>query len=318
MPLWATITFGILAALIISDMGSKILTYGPMPILCAAAPFVFLIVASYWIGGRGLSWHGLLFAGLWGGLVAVTGAGMINMLVDAAAMTVITASEGMTWPAVIIAAPIVEEILKTQPVRRFANSETKSTHTIIAYVWMSAAAFAFVENIGYFAETLDGNYTSSFKEIVILRSLLSIFAHVSFSTPAAVGALAGGRKKWIGLSLSIALHAAWNGMALSGVPLMTWYLTGAVPIFVVVLSYIVWQRIKGERHVINATFKAGVIPGVTEPVSGMPQKLQVGQKISFREWESSAIRVVNDGWTLENLNRASLKRREFIESLKRN
>jgi RsiW-degrading membrane proteinase PrsW (M82 family) len=221
----------------------------------------------------------------------------------------------MTWPAVIIAAPIFEEVLKTQPVRRFAKRETKQKHTMIAYVWMSAAGFAFIENIGYFTESLNGEYSVGFGEIVVLRSLLSLFAHVSFSTPAAIGAVTGGWRRWFGLAISVALHASWNGMALSDVPLLNWYVTGALPIFTVILSVVCWQRIKGERRVSDMIFNAGVVPGVTEPIAREPLVLNRRQKRAKREWQSASIRVLDAGWTLENLQRASAKRRAFAYSL---
>jgi RsiW-degrading membrane proteinase PrsW (M82 family) len=314
-PVWAVVTFSILAAIILADLGSKTLSYGPMPLIAAVGPLVVLLAAGWWIGGRGLNYAAASYCLLWGGLVAVTGAGVLNSIVDALVSSFITPVDGMTWPAVIIAAPIFEEVLKTQPVRRFAKRETKQKHTMIAYVWMSAAGFAFIENIGYFTESLNGEYSVGFGEIVVLRSLLSLFAHVSFSTPAAIGAAAGGWRRWFGLAISVALHASWNGMALSDVPLLNWYVTGALPVFAVILSVVCWQRIKGERRVSDMIFNAGVVPGVTEPIAREPMVLNRKQKRAKREWQSASIRVLDAGWTLENLQRASAKRRAFAYSL---
>ena len=314
-PVWAVVTFSILASIILADLGSKTLSYGPLPLLAAFGPLVVLLMISWWIGGKGLNYSGASYCLLWGVLVAVTGAGVLNSIVDAGASIFITPVDGMTWPAVIIAAPIFEEVLKTQPARRFAKRETRQRHTMISYVWMSAAGFAFIENIGYFTESLNGEYSVGFGEIVVLRSLLSLFAHVSFSTPAAIGAAIGGWRRWFGLAVSIALHASWNGMALSGVSLLSWYVLGAVPVFVVILSVVCWQRIKGERRVSDMVFNAGVILGVTEPVVKEPRVLNRRQKRAKREWQSAYIRVLDVGWTLENLQRASAKRRAFAYSL---
>jgi RsiW-degrading membrane proteinase PrsW (M82 family) len=305
----------VLAAVVIADAGSKTLSYGPAPLLSAIGPFFVVALAAFWLGGRGVSESGFAYCAMWGGLVAILAAGILNTLVDRLASYAVEPVDGMTWPAVILAAPIFEEFFKTQPLRGRIKRDTKMVHTAIAYVWVSAAGFALVENMGYFTEALDGAYNTGFGEMVLLRSGLSMFAHSAFSTPAAIGAVYGKKARWIGLAISIVLHGTWNGMALSGVPLLTWYLIGAVPVFIVVMGVALWYRVRGERKTTLLLNESGYVPGVTEVVPGAETKLSWRQRRAHREWQSSVVRVLDGAWDLESLHRTSLKRREFAATL---
>lgn len=155
-PRWATVLFGVLASLVLADCASKTLSHGPALFLSALLPFAVVAAAAVWLGGRGLGESGFVYCALWGGLVAISVAGVLNSVTDWLASYFVEPVEGMTWPAVVLAAPIFEEFFKTQPLSKVIRRDTKMVHTAVSYVWASAAGFAFVENIGYFAGSLEG------------------------------------------------------------------------------------------------------------------------------------------------------------------
>lgn len=107
----------------------------------------------------------------------------------------------------------------------------------------------------------------------------------------------------MGLTVSVILHGLWNGMAISGVPLLNWYLIGAVPVFLLVGTICLRYRFKGERRVTQLMSESGYIPGVTEAVPGDGGRLSWRQRRARREWQSSVVRVLDGSWDIDSLYR---------------
>jgi RsiW-degrading membrane proteinase PrsW (M82 family) len=146
--------------------------------------------------------HAFLFGALVAGLIA----GIIN--------TVVLLTAG-TLPALVISAPVCEEVLKGFGV--YWVTRRTGLRTVldgVIYAGLVAAGFALAENVEYFtAAATDGTLPATF----LARGLLTPFAHPLFTlwTGLSIG-LASSRQRhssilrWAGLPVAITLHAMWN------------------------------------------------------------------------------------------------------------
>ena len=162
----------------------------------------------------------LVAAFVWGGGVATFLSSLLNGVVGSALGSAIAPSmHPESWPPVF-GAPVVEEFWKGLGVliifllrRRHFNGPVDG----IVYASVIAAAFAFVENIQYFAYSGEG-LTLTF----ILRGLASPFGHLIYTACIGVALGLASRSKskvawvWmlpIGYVGAMLLHMAWNGFA---------------------------------------------------------------------------------------------------------
>lgn len=162
----------------------------------------------------------LVAAFLWGGGVATFMSSLMNAAIGTALGSAI--APGMTpenMPAVF-GAPVVEEFWKGLGIllifllrRRQFNGPVDG----IVYASVIAAAFAFVENIQYFAFS-EGALGLTF----VLRGLVSPFGHLIYTAciGIALGLASRSKNKWawlwmmpIGYLGAMLLHGAWNGFA---------------------------------------------------------------------------------------------------------
>ncbi|MFB9876919.1 PrsW family intramembrane metalloprotease [Planobispora siamensis] len=167
----------------------------------------------------------LIFAFGWGAGVAVLVAGVINSLnllyigqaaaIDYADARNLTATFG---------APVVEETMKglvLLGLLRFRRAELDGPTDGVIYASMVGLGFAMSENVSYYVAALDEMGAQGLAVTVVLRGILSPFAHPLFTSmigvavayaaqrhgPGRVGVIAAG---WIGAML---LHGIWNGLA---------------------------------------------------------------------------------------------------------
>lgn len=163
------------------------------------------------------------FAFLWGAGMSVA----VTLLLGPGVITLLSAALSTTTADVVgpvIQAPLVEEFAKGLAVLILAftrRSQFDGPVDGIVYAWLTAAGFAFTENILYFGSAvMDGGIGAGLGGIFVVRGLLSPFAHVMFT--AALGfsigyALRCGRTPWVlpafilGLIPAIAGHMLWNG-----------------------------------------------------------------------------------------------------------
>ncbi|GAA3152122.1 PrsW family intramembrane metalloprotease [Planomonospora alba] len=167
----------------------------------------------------------LAFAFGWGAGVAVLVAGVVNSLnliyLGQAAMLGQTDARNL---AATFGAPVVEETMKglvLLGLLRFRRAELDGPTDGIIYASMVGLGFAMSENVSYYVAALDEMGARGLAVTVVLRGVLSPFAHPLFTSmigvavayaaqrnrPGQVGIIAAG---WAGAML---LHGIWNGLA---------------------------------------------------------------------------------------------------------
>ncbi|MDR7301687.1 PrsW family intramembrane metalloprotease [Haloactinomyces albus] len=187
--------------------------------------------------------------------------------------------DAKTFFALVVTAPLVEEAAKALFVvalwfRR--RSEFNGAVDGIVYAALTAAGFAFIENIFYFGKAFAqagvGSIGGGVIAVFIMRGILAPFSHPLFGSMVGIGIglaagtrLRGMRLVWpvLGYLLAVVLHAAWNGATLlGGVGFLNIYFLIMVPIFVGTGWLVIWQRKREQRIVaqqLPALHRAGLI-----------------------------------------------------------
>jgi RsiW-degrading membrane proteinase PrsW (M82 family) len=199
-----------------------------------------------------------VFAFLWGAVVAVVGAFLLNtfglkLLVEA------RWTNPLETGAVYLA-PITEETLKglgILAIYLFRRREFDGIIDGIVYAGLIGAGFAFSENILYLGQAYtvygDEGLTSTF----IVRCLMGPFGHPLFTSMTGIGigiavstrdpavrvlAVLGG---WV---CAVVLHGLWNLSALAGMDgFVEAYITYQVPLFLAFVGFLVWLRRREGR-----------------------------------------------------------------------
>ncbi|MFI6297498.1 PrsW family intramembrane metalloprotease [Nonomuraea sp. NPDC050790] len=202
----------------------------------------------------------LVFAFAWGAGVAVLVAGVVNSLnlhyiADAANLT----PDNARSVAATFGAPVVEETMKglvLLGLLRFRRAELDGPTDGIIYASMVGLGFAMSENVSYYVAALTERGVEGLAVTVVLRGILSPFAHPLFTSMIGVAVAYAAQRSgsvrvgyilagWIGAML---LHGLWNGMAsYGGFPgLMIAYL-----ILLLVLLVMIGIVIKDRRRIVG-------------------------------------------------------------------
>lgn len=239
-------------------------------VVAAVVPVLIVVAAFLWID----RWEPepaklLLLTFAWGACVATLTALLVNDTAAAVGDLLLGEGHGGKVSA-LVSAPLVEEAAKAVPVvalmwRR--SHEFDGVVDGIVYAGLSAAGFAFVENVYYFGRAFvehgfgDGT-TAGVLAAFILRGVLSPFAHPLFTVLIGIGvglvvrSRSSGAKIAVPLAAYVAavlLHALWNASAtLGGAEVfLNIYFLIMVPIFTAVVLIMMWQR-RREQHIIAA------------------------------------------------------------------
>ncbi|MCP2257917.1 Membrane proteinase PrsW, cleaves anti-sigma factor RsiW, M82 family [Streptoalloteichus tenebrarius] len=217
----------------------------------------------------------MLLAFLWGACVATITSLLLNDSAQVLADAVLGADGGDTVKAVV-AAPFVEEATKGVFVVALLwkwRQEFDGLVDGVVYAGLTAAGFAFTENIFYFGRAFSeggfGGMSQGVVAVFVLRGVLAPFAHPLFTvmTGLGVGVAAAARSRsarWLapllGYLLAVVLHALWNGSATlgSGAVFINFYFLVMVPIFGGTAALVVWQRRREQRIL------AAQLPGFAE------------------------------------------------------
>jgi RsiW-degrading membrane proteinase PrsW (M82 family) len=217
----------------------------------AAIP-VFPVVAAFgWLDRYEAEPASLLaFAFAWGAGVASLGALVINT----ASLQALRDGGGDPSTTVLVVAPLTEEALKGAAVLLVLLSRRREFDGIVdglVYAGLAGIGFAFVENVLY----LGRGFASGGGELVtvfVVRCVVSPFAHPLFTaaTGLGLGLAARSRSPGIrigaplaGFAVAVALHAAWNLSALSGLSgFFGLYVLVQVPIFACFVALAVLAR----------------------------------------------------------------------------
>ncbi|MCG5215048.1 PrsW family intramembrane metalloprotease [Streptosporangium sp. KLBMP 9127] len=168
----------------------------------------------------------LIFAFAWGAGIAVLVAGVINsfglLYIEQAADLHFDDARSI---AATFGAPVVEETMKglvLLGLLRFRRQELDGPTDGIIYASMVGLGFAMSENVSYYVAAQDGPLgVQGLAVTVVLRGVLSPFAHPLFTSMIGVAVAVAARRQgpgrvgivvagWIGAML---LHGLWNGLA---------------------------------------------------------------------------------------------------------
>jgi RsiW-degrading membrane proteinase PrsW (M82 family) len=176
---------------------------------------------------------------LWGGGISVLVASVANEFTDA--------SFGTT-AALVISAPVAEEIMKTLGILGAAKrNQIDSPLDGVVYAGYVGLGFAMVENIIYFSQAIADDDLGL---VFVMRGLFSPFAHPFFTlwVGLAIGtAVRKGRSRRFaamrGLLLAMALHASWNASGVNG--FFAFLLLGHIVFFLIVVRRL--RRMRREE-----------------------------------------------------------------------
>jgi RsiW-degrading membrane proteinase PrsW (M82 family) len=212
----------------------------PSAFLIALIPLAYTIPAFIWLDRlepepRAMRWN----AFLWGGGISVLVASVANEYTDA--------SFGTT-AALVISAPVAEEIMKTLGILGAAKrNQIDSPLDGVVYAGYVGLGFAMVENIIYFSQAI---IDDDLGLVFVMRGLFSPFAHPFFTlwVGLAIGAaVQKGRSRRFaamrGLLIAMALHASWNASGVNGY--FALLLLGHIVLFVIVVRRL--RRMRREE-----------------------------------------------------------------------
>lgn len=269
---WPVAGLLILALCGLAMLGVTTSRVGPLPGLVGAAaallPVGAVFAAIIWID----RWEPeppklLLGAFLWGAGGATASALLLNDAVTDLGDMLFARGDGR-FVALVVTAPIVEEAAKALFVvalwfRR--RSEFNGMVDGIVYAALTAAGFAFIENILYFGQAFaEGGFGSASGGVIavfILRGVLAPFSHPLFTAMVGIGIGLAARSRdqalrvlWpvAGYLLAVALHAVWNASTtLGGDRFLAVYFLIMVPIFAGTGWLVWWQRKREQRIVVE-------------------------------------------------------------------
>jgi protease PrsW len=217
----------------------------------AAIP-VFPVVAAFgWLDryeAEPISLLALAFA--WGAGVATLGA----LVVNTASLQAIRDAGGDPSMTVLVVAPLTEEALKGAAVLLVLLLRRREFDGIVdglVYAGLAGVGFAFLENVLYLGREFAAG-GSQLVTVFVVRCVVSPFAHPLFTAATGVGLGLAARSTrpvvrigapLAGFAVAVALHAAWNLSALSGLSgFLGLYLVVQVPIFACFVALAVLAR----------------------------------------------------------------------------
>jgi RsiW-degrading membrane proteinase PrsW (M82 family) len=287
----------IVVGLVASSVGSGGVIVGT---LCALLPVGPVVATFLWMD----RWEPepprlLLFAFLWGACFATLTALLIN---SGAALVIDQVIGGGDVYGAVVVAPIVEEAVKGAflvGLLIFRYREFDGIVDGIVYAGLVAAGFAFTENILYigraFAEDAMVGQSGAVLGVLLVRGLLSPFAHPLFTALIGIGAGIAATSRnggvrvaavAVGYLLAVGLHALWNGSAtlLGGTAFLGVYAFVMVPLFLAMAGVVVWQRRREQRTV------AGQLPLFAQAGWIAPSEVPLLSSLAGRRGWQAAVR----------------------------
>ncbi|MEV7008967.1 PrsW family glutamic-type intramembrane protease [Streptosporangium sp. NPDC051022] len=219
----------------------------------------------------------LIFAFAWGAGIAVLFAGLINSF----NLVYIENTVRLTYDtarniAATFGAPVVEESMKglvLLGLLRFRRAELDGPTDGVIYASMVGLGFAMSENVSYYVTALHDTGAKGLAVTVVLRGILSPFAHPLFTSMIGVAVAyaaqrPGPGRVWVvaaGWTGAMLLHGIWNGFAsYAGIGgLAVAYLL--LMIVLIVLIWIVFRDRKRIVGLINGYLPAYQATGLIAP-----------------------------------------------------
>lgn len=235
----------------------------------------------------------LVGAFLWGALVAALVAAVTNTSAIAVLQATSDPDSALAATAVVVA-PVVEEATKglfILLVWWFRRREFDGITDGMVYAGVTAAGFAFTENIQYLATAYTDGGGDGLGATFVARCLLSPFAHPMFTLLTGVGiGVAATSRTWlprvlapvVGYVLAVFAHALWNLAAVTGGQgVVVVYLLVEVPVFLAFVAFVAWAR-RHEGHLIGQFLRpyadAGWLsPGEVAMLASMTRRREARQ-----------------------------------------
>ncbi|HEU4409275.1 MAG TPA: PrsW family intramembrane metalloprotease [Polyangiaceae bacterium] len=263
-------------------------------------------------------WWCLAMAFIWGAIPACGFSAVINTAISGVGAAV-AGKAGAAIAGAVISAPIFEEAFKGLAVLGmfwFLRREFDGVVDGVIYATFSALGFAAVENVVYYARSLQSGGETGLAVTFVMRGLLSPWGHPLYTsmTGLGVGIARETSKGWLkigapigGYCAAVFLHSLWNGSAfLSGamnfplflVMLPLWFL------FVAAFGAIVIALVVREGRIIRQYLQDEVLIGnlsqqeldlVCSPV-GRLKSLLAGRGKRGRRFIDAASRLALSKW----------------------
>jgi protease PrsW len=302
-PVVGLIALGVCGLVVLGLLGSSVGVAGVLVgALCALLPVGPVVAAFLWIDRWEPEPPRLLFvAFLWGACFAALSALLINSSAALVADQMLGRGSGDVLGAIAVA-PVVEEAVKglfLVGLLVFRRREFDGVVDGVVYAGLVAAGFAFTENILYFgrafAEDAVVGQTGGVLATLLLRGVLSPFAHPLFTSMIGIGAGIASRSRTVagrvvavavGYAVAVVLHSLWNTSAtvLGGGGFLLVYGAVMVPLFVVLVGVVVWQRRREQRTVIAQ------LPGFARAGWIAPSEVPLLSSIAGRRGWRAAVR----------------------------
>lgn len=281
------------ALLLTVAIGAEVGQAGLLALLVAVLPLGIVVPALLWLDRyEAEPRRYLLFAFLWGALIAT----LVSLVLNTGS-TLLLAQTTHDPEAVasVVVAPVVEESLKGFGVLLilwFRRREFDGVVDGIVYAGLSAAGFAFAENVLYFGRALTESGPEGLIATFILRGLIGPFAHPLFTMWIGVGVGVAARRHrgvWrfvapvLGLLFAMSLHALWNLSAVAGIDgFWTSYLLLQVPVFLGAIVVVAWARRREGRLITEHLVTYGRYGWLTPPEVDM--LASVSRRRDARRW----------------------------------
>ncbi|MEQ3551993.1 PrsW family intramembrane metalloprotease [Pseudonocardia nematodicida] len=263
--------------------------------LAALLPVVPVVAAFLWVD----RWEPepprmLMGAFLWGAGFAA----LVSLLINTSASAVLDAAAGrgtgdLVGPVVV--APIVEEFAKglfIVGLLVFRRREFDGMVDGIVYAGITAAGFAFTENILYLGRAVSDPETAGVVATLLVRGIASPFAHPLFTCMIGIAAGVAVASRSIGMRVlalsvgyaaAVVLHALWNGasvLAASPGAFFQIYLFVMVPIFAGLIVLVVFAR-RREASIVAAQLPGFAAAGWIAP-SEVPLLARLSRRKGWR------------------------------------
>ena len=270
---WVAIVVLGLGALLIAGIFVAVAGPGPFALVTflAALAFPLILLVVFWLDRyEPEPTHYRLAAIGWGGVVAV-----ILSFVAESAVALVTGNESFASFAIV--APVVEETGKGLFLVVVVLLRRQQIHGLldgVVYGALVGVGFAFVEDILYYISALAEGGAAGLTATVVLRGVMSPFAHPLFTAATGLGFGIGLTSRStakrivapvLGFLTAVTLHGIWNGSAFYGTRnFLLAYALVMLPLLIVIVSITIWARSR-EGRMLVAALQQTVQMGWTRP-----------------------------------------------------
>ena len=270
---WVTTVVLGVGALVIAGIFVAVAGPGPFALvtILAALAFPLIVLVIFWLDRYEPEPARYRLAAIgWGGVVAV----ILSFVLESAASLV---TGGESFATFAIVAPVIEETGKGWFLVAVVLLRRDQVHGLldgVVYGALVGVGFAFVEDILYYLSALTQGGAAGLTATVVLRGVMSPFAHPLFTSATGLGFGIGLTSRSpakrvvapvLGFLTAIVLHGIWNGSAFFGTRhFLQAYALVMLPLLIVIASVTIWARSR-EGRMLAAALQQTVQMGWTRP-----------------------------------------------------